>query len=85
MKGKGKGKKITGTFTISASGRFLPMQLIYAGKTDRCHPQDIEFPHGFQVSHSPNRWSNEELAIQHVMLLVIPYVDKMKEEYPICG
>ena len=30
------------------------MQLIYAGKTDRCHPQGIEFPHGFQVSHSPN-------------------------------
>ena len=80
LKGKGKGKQITGTFTVSASGRFLPIQLIYAGKTDCCHPQGIEFPHGFQVSHSPNHWSNEGLAIQHVKLIVIPYADKMKEE-----
>ena len=28
--GKGKQKQITGTFTVSADGDFLPMQLIYA-------------------------------------------------------
>ena len=28
VKGKGKGKQITGTFTVSATGRFLTMQLI---------------------------------------------------------
>ena len=80
VKGKGKGKQITGTFTVSATGRFLPMQLIYAGKTDRCHPIGIEFPRGFHITHSPNHWSNEELAIQHISEIVIPYVEKMKEE-----
>ena len=80
VKGKGKGKQIMGTFTVSSTGRFLPMQLIYAGKTNRCHPQGIEFPHGFDVTHSHNHWSNEELAIQHIRKIVIPYVDKMKEE-----
>ena len=54
VKGKGKGKQITGTFTVSATGRFLRMQLIYAGKTNRCHPQGIEFPPGFDVTHSHN-------------------------------
>ena len=80
VKGKGKGKQITGTFTVSADGRFLPMQLIYAGKTDRCHPKGIEFPHGFHITHSPNHWSNEELAIEHISKIVIPYVEKMKED-----
>ena len=41
--GKGKKKQITGTFTVSKSGIFLPMQLIYEGKTERCHPQGIVF------------------------------------------
>ena len=80
MKGKQKGKQITGTFTVSVTGPFLPMQLIYAGKTNRCHPQGIEFPSGSDVTHSHNHWSNEELAIQHICETVIPYVDKMKEE-----
>ena len=80
VKGKGKGKQIMGTFTVSATGRFLRMQLIYAGKTNRCDPQGIEFPPGFDVTHSHNHWSNEELAIQHICEIVIPYVDKMKEE-----
>ena len=80
VKGKGKGKQITGTFTVSATGRFLPVQLIYPGKTNRCHPQGIEFPPGFDVTHPHNHWSNEGLVIQHVCEIVIPYVDKMKEE-----
>ena len=42
VKRKGKRKPITGTFTVSATDRFLPMQLIYDGKTERCHPQGIE-------------------------------------------
>ena len=61
--GKAKGKQITRTFAVSATGQFLPMQLIYAGKTKRCPPQGIEFPSGFDVTHSPNHWSNEELAV----------------------
>ena len=38
---KGKKKQITGTFTLTKSGIFLPMQLIYQGKTARCLPREI--------------------------------------------
>eukprot|EP00795_Rhopilema_esculentum_P006675 gene6675-12231_t len=51
--GKGKKKQITGTFIVGADGDFLPMQLIYAEKTDRCHPNGIDFPEGFSVTHTP--------------------------------
>ena len=53
--GKGKQKQIIGTFTVSADGEFLPLQLIYAGKTDRYHPNGIDFPEGFNVTHTPNQ------------------------------
>ena len=64
--GKGKQKQITGTFTVSADGDFLPMQLIYAGKTDRFHPNGINFPEGFNISHTPNHRSCEKSAIEHL-------------------
>ena len=80
VKGKGKRKQITGTFSVSATGRSLPMQLICAGKTKRRHPQGIKFPSGFDVTHSLKDWSNDELAIQHIHEIILPYVDKIKEE-----
>ena len=58
--GKGKSKQITGTFSCTKSGIFLPMQLIYQGKTNRCHPTGIEFPEGFNITHTKNHWSNED-------------------------
>ena len=48
--GKGKKKQITGTFTVTISGLFLPMQLIYEGKTQRCLPQGISFPDNFNLT-----------------------------------
>ena len=54
------------------------MQLIYVGNTKRCHPERIEFPSGFDVTDSLNHWSNEEVAIQHIREIILPYVDKIK-------
>ena len=56
-----------GTFAVSATVRFLPMQLVYAGKTKYCHPQGIDFPSGFDVTFSLNHWSNKELALKHIL------------------
>ena len=56
------------------------MQQICAGKTKRRHPQGIRFPAGFDVTHSLNYWSKGELAIQHISDIILPYVDKTKEE-----
>ena len=50
------------------------MQLIYAGKTGRCHPNGIAFPGGFNVTHAPNHWSCEESAIEHLEKVVFPYL-----------
>ena len=78
--GKGKGKRITGTFIVTATCRILPMQLIYAGKTTRSHSQSIMFLQGFDVCHSDNHQSNEELATSYVHEIILPYVGKIKGE-----
>ena len=39
-------RQITATFTISATNDFLPMQLIYPGKTKKCLP-NFQFPRTF--------------------------------------
>ena len=80
VKVKGKGKQITGTFAVSGTGQLLLIQVIYTGKNKRCHLQGIEFPSGFDFTHSFNHWSNEELVIQHMHEVILPYVDKIKEE-----
>ena len=54
VKRKGKGNQIIGTFNITAAGKYLPMRLIYVGKTQRCHPKGIPFPDEFDVIHSNN-------------------------------
>ena len=54
LKGKGKKKQITGTFAVSMTGDFLPMQLTYEGKTPRCLPKDVEFLKEFDVTFTPN-------------------------------
>lgn len=49
--------QITGTITINLSGKFLPIQLIYIGRTDLCHPKE-KFPLGSDIIHSHNQWSD---------------------------
>ena len=72
--GKGKQQQITCTFTVSADGDFLSMQLIYAGKTYRCHPNRINFLEGFNITHTPNHWSCENSAIEHLEKVAFPYL-----------
>ena len=77
---KGKEKKITGTFTIAMSGSFLLMQLIYKGTTNSCLPKEVYFPVDFDVTCTPNHWSNESKAIQHLEKIVFPYAEKKKKK-----
>ena len=64
--GKGKSKQIAGTLSCTKSGIFLPMQLIYQGKTNRSHPTGIKFLEGSNIIHAKNHWTNEHKVIEHL-------------------
>ena len=71
-----------GTFTAvfcgSLTGDFLPIQVIYKGKTTRCHPR-YKFPSGWHITHSPKHWSNEETMIQYIESIIVLYVERQRE------
>ena len=53
VKGVDDKRQVTATFTVTASGSFLPIQLIYSGKTKRSLPK-FDFPKYFDVTFTPN-------------------------------
>ena len=56
------------------------MQLIYEGKTNRCLLQGIKVPDGFDVTYTPNHWSNEEKVTQLLNSVIFPFMPKQREE-----
>ena len=78
--GKEKKKQIKGTFTITLSGSFLPMQLIYKGMINHCLPKGVDFAADFDATCMANHWSNESKAIQQLEKIVFPCVEKTKKE-----
>ena len=73
-------RMITATFTTTLNGVFLPIQLLYTGKTPRCHPHYIGFPDEFGVWHSPNHWANQDTSLRFISQISIPYIQKTQAE-----
>lgn len=76
--GQSDKRQITAVLAGTIQGDLLPLQLIYKGKTLRCHP-NYKFPPGWHITHSPNHWSNETTMIEYIENIVIPYVENIRE------
>ena len=71
-------RSVTATFTVSLTGNFLGMQLIYGGKTDRSIPT-VDFPDNFSLSANPKHYFNEEESLKVLNDIVILYLCAEKE------
>ena len=60
----------------------LPFQLIYAGKTERSLPK-FTFHDGFCLAFNEKHWNNETDTIRLIEELLVPYIEKVKEEKPL--
>ena len=54
--------QVTGTFFITLSAIFLPIETIYHGKTNHYYAK-FNFPEKFNITHNVNHWSNGEKEI----------------------
>ena len=70
---------ITGTFTITLNGHFLPMQLIHGGKTKQSLPR-FKFPDGLLLSCNPKYFSNAMESIKMINEIIIPYIQSQHKE-----
>lgn len=55
----------------------MPVQVIYQGKTERCHP-NYQFPPEWDITHSQKHWSNEATMVQYVERIIIPYIQSTR-------
>ena len=80
IKGLADKRSITLTFMISMSGEFLPLQIIYQGKTKASLPRNFSFPKGFCLSQNPKHYSYEIETIALVDSVINLYVVKKRKE-----
>ncbi len=71
-------RQITALFCGNILGDFLPIQVIYKGKTNRCHPK-FDFPLDWDITHSPRHWSTEETMVQYIKNIIFSYVTSTRE------
>jgi hypothetical protein len=69
-------RQITVVVGSSANGDMLPLQLIFTGKTNECHPPHTSSTTNarFHLTHSINHWSNQETMDQYVEHVLLPYL-----------
>ena len=66
-------RSMIATFTITLNEKFLPMRLIYGGKTIQSLPK-FEFPVGFSLS--TKHCSNTAESIKLIKEIIIPYIEE---------
>ena len=72
-------RQITAVFAGAMSGDFLPVQLVYQGKTSRCLPT-VDFPCDWHLTFSANHWCNESTMVDYVNMIILPYVNNKRKE-----
>ena len=72
-------RQITGVFTGTLDGQFLPVQLIYQGSTKACLPR-VQFPTDWHVTSSPNHWANEVTTKDYIEKILNPYLIRKRAE-----
>ncbi len=72
-------RQITAVFAVSSIGECLPFQVIYKGTTRASLPK-YAFPGDWNVTYTPNRWSNEQTMKTYIEEIIVPYVKQKREE-----
>ena len=70
-------RQITAVFGGTLCGKFLPIQLVYQGKTSRCIPS-IDFPKSWHITYTPNHWCNENTVLCYIEKIIVPYVQSTR-------
>ncbi len=71
-------RQVTAVLCGNLMGDFLPVQIVYKGKTPRCHPH-YEFPMDWDITHSPRNWSTEQTMLEYIDNIICPYVEGVCE------
>ena len=65
--------QITAVIAATMTGKYLPIQLIYKGKTNWCHPKTT-FPDDWDIFHRENHWSKKSMMKCYFESVLLPYI-----------
>ena len=77
-------RQITAVFSGAMSGTFLPVQLIYQGKTPKCLPS-VGFPSDWNVIFTENHRSNESTMLLYLEKILFPYIESTRQKLGLDG
>ena len=66
---------ITATFSITLDNKFLPLQLIYKGKTNNSILK-VSFPEEFSLSGNEKKFSNEKESLKLLDEFILSYIQQ---------
>ena len=69
----------TAVFAATAVGEFLPIQLVYQGKTAASLPP-FTSPDDWNVMYTPNRWAKEQTTKTYIEQIILPYVNETRKQ-----
>ena len=72
-------RQITAVFGGTSTGEFLPIQLIYKGKTRKSLPSN-NFPSDWHVTFTDNHWANEKTMTDYLEKILFPYIEGKRKE-----
>ena len=72
-------RQMTMVLAGTASGEFLPPQLIYSGLTSKSLPKNVKFPSDWHLTTTPTHWSNEETMKHYIDKVIVPFIEKKIE------
>uniref|UniRef100_A0A1X7T019 DDE-1 domain-containing protein n=1 Tax=Amphimedon queenslandica TaxID=400682 RepID=A0A1X7T019_AMPQE len=70
--------QVTAVLAASLNWESMPPQIIYQGKTTRCHPTVTAVPQGWDLWHSENLWSNGKTMESYVEKLIVFYLNEKR-------
>ena len=77
IEGNSDKRCITGTFAITIHDEFLPVHLIYKGKTMQSLPR-FKFPREFCLSANEKHFSNRYESMKYLEEVIVPYFKKQR-------
>ena len=76
--GKGSDKaQITVTIFVTESGDVLPYQMIFEGKTVKCHPINQPMPDDCLWTHTESHWQSVPTYMEAIEKIIVPYKNKI--------
>ena len=75
-------RQITAVLAITLNDTYLAPQLIYQGKTERCHPRldGSSLPDGWDIWHLANHWSNQDTMKRYITKVIVRYTQQARKE-----